>query len=90
MKKKLTYFETQSILLNGVIPFFWSEQNETTLSAFTKTLPAEKNRIITQFQAITTPPKNAYETQALLEINRQLCTIKQCLRCELGRKILTQ
>ena len=90
MKKNLTHFETQSILLNGVIPMFWSEQNETTLSAFTKTLPAEKNRIITQFQAITTPPKNAYETQALLEINRQLCSHNQCLRCELGRKMLTR
>jgi hypothetical protein len=90
IKKNLTSFETQTILLNGVLPFLWSEQNEKVLSAYAKTLPPEKNRIITQFQAITTPPKNAYETQALLEINRQLCTINQCLRCELGRKILTQ
>jgi hypothetical protein len=90
MKKNLTHFETQSILLNGIIPFFWSEPNETALSAFAKTLPAEKNRIITQFQAITAPPKNAYETQALLEINRQLCSHNQCLRCELGRKMLTR
>ena len=34
--------------------------------------------------------KNAYETQALLEINRQLCSHNQCLRCELGRKMLTR
>lgn len=90
MKKHLTHFETQNILVNGVIPFFWSDQHETALSAFAKNLPAEKNRITNQFQAITTPPKNAYETQALLEINRQLCNLNQCLRCELGRKMLTR
>lgn len=90
MKKYLTHFETQNILINGVIPFFWSAQNEKALSDFAKKLPAEKNRITRQFQANTATPKNAYETQALLEINRQLCNLNQCLRCELGRKMFTR
>jgi hypothetical protein len=28
IKKNLTHFETQSILLNGITPFFWSEPND--------------------------------------------------------------
>lgn len=85
----LTAFESQSILINGIIPSLWNPENEAELCTFAKTIPPEKNRIITQFKHILPAPKNAYETQALLEINRQLCSTNNCLTCEIGRKILS-
>jgi hypothetical protein len=85
----LTAFESQSILINGIIPSLWNPQDEAELCAFSKTIPPEKNRIITQFKHIMPAAKNAYETQALLEINRQLCSTNKCLTCEVGRKILS-
>ncbi|MEY3049767.1 MAG: hypothetical protein RL365_1805 [Bacteroidota bacterium] len=84
----LTAFESQSILINGVIPYLWNPQNEAELYAFAKTIPPERNRIISQFKHILPTTKNAYETQALLEINRQLCSRNKCLTCEVGKKIL--
>lgn len=88
LSKKLTAFESNSILINGVIPSLWKPQNEAELCAFTQTIPAEKNKIILQFQHILPAAKNAYETQALLEINRQLCSTNNCLTCEFGKKLL--
>jgi hypothetical protein len=85
----LTAFESQSILINGIIPSLWNPLDEAELCAFAKTIPPEKNRIITQFKHIIPAAKNAYETQALLEINRQLCSTNKCLTCEVGRKILS-
>ncbi len=85
----LTAFESQSILINGVIPTLWNLQDEAELCAFAKTIPPEKNKIISQFKHILPVAKNAYETQALLEINRQLCSTNKCLTCEVGRKILS-
>jgi hypothetical protein len=85
----LTAFEAQSILINGVIPYLWNPQNEAELCAFAKTIPPESNRKISQFKHILPTAKNAYETQALLEINRQLCSTNKCLTCEVGRKILS-
>jgi hypothetical protein len=84
----LTPFETQSILINGIIPSLWNPQDEAELCAFAKTIPPEQNRIIKQFKHIMPAAKNAYETQALLEINRQLCSTNKCLTCEVGKKIL--
>jgi hypothetical protein len=65
MKKNLTHFETQSILLNGIIPFFWSEPNETALSAFAKTLPAEKNRIQSREDHISSVRHSAKRTSVI-------------------------
>jgi hypothetical protein len=86
---QLTAFESQTILINGVIPTLWNPQDEAELCAFAKTIPPERNRIISQFKHILPTAKNAYETQALLEINRQLCSTNKCLTCEVGKKILS-
>lgn len=88
LSEKLTSFECNSILINGVIPSLWNPKHESELYAFANTIPAEKNKIIAEFNHILPLAKNAYETQALLEINHQLCRKNNCLSCEIGRKIL--
>jgi hypothetical protein len=88
MRGCLTPFETQSILLNGLLPLLWNGQNEPYIYHFSQKLPPENNHLTRLYHGIIPPPRNAFETQALLEINRELCNTYSCLTCELGCKIL--
>jgi hypothetical protein len=50
-------------------------------------LPPENNKVTREWRKIGLPIKNAYESQACLEIYQQFCKRKQCLACEVGKKI---
>lgn len=51
-------------------------------------LPAERNSIIDEFNALGVRTGTAFETQALLELRNYYCNFKQCLQCSIGNKIL--
>ena len=53
-------------------------------------LKPEKNHIISKWSEIGIKAKNAFETQALLELKNNYCKQKQCLRCSIGTKLLRQ
>lgn len=93
--KKLGKSAIEVILINTVIPFLFcygqSKQNETlqeTALALLEQLPAEKNSIITQWQAHGIEAQSAYDSQALLQWKRNYCEKKDCLRCAIGHKVL--
>ncbi len=44
-------------------------------------LPAESNGIISSFRDMGLAPKNAYETQALIELSKVYCRAKRCSQC---------
>ena len=92
--KKLTNSFIDLLLINTVIPlkFLYQKKNrEVNEEGFLKLMQKikpEKNSIISKFSDLKITSKNAFETQALLELKNNYCTPKRCLECAIGVKLL--
>ncbi|WP_158563217.1 DUF2851 family protein [Chitinophaga silvatica] len=53
-------------------------------------LPPEKNSITKSWKSIGVTAVNAFESQALLQLKRYYCEEKQCLKCAVGVKLLSE
>lgn len=83
---------TIGINLVAVMQFFYGKQTgreELTRRAIDlwESLPAENNRYIREWQRARISPASAFESQALLQLSRCYCELKQCTKCPLGRLI---
>jgi hypothetical protein len=88
---------TEILIMNSVVQFMFFlskvKGNESYRNKAIKImldLKPEKNHIITKWSQIGVIPRNAFETQALLELKNSYCKQKQCLRCNIGNKLLRQ
>jgi len=86
-----------SILINTVIPVMFVYGKKRGQSDFSdralqllETLAPEKNSIIDKWIALEIKPKNAFESQALLQLKNEYCKSKRCLECAVGNKLLRQ
>ena len=52
-------------------------------------LPAERNRYIRQWEEAGITPRNAAQSQALLQLHNEYCSNHNCLNCQIGYKIIT-
>ena len=84
-----------NLLLNTVALFLFSygkllqKQHYINRSLqLLESLPAEKNHITDDFINLGLKINTAFESQALLELNKFYCTHKKCLHCAVGNKIL--
>lgn len=50
-------------------------------------LPAEENKVIRQWKAWGVKPRNALQSQALLELKNEFCSREKCLNCRLGASL---
>ncbi|MEI6554276.1 MAG: DUF2851 family protein [Paludibacter sp.] len=94
--KKLGTQSVNSILINTVVPFlfcFATHKNNEGLRdraiQILEETPSERNSIITNWQNAGIPVESAYDSQALLQLKKQYCDEKKCLRCRIGHKVLT-
>lgn len=84
------------LLINTVIPFLFHygvrkdipEMKEKAIRLLEQ-LPPEKNSIITAWGNLGFSSQSAYDSQALLELKKNYCDDKKCLRCRIGHKVLT-
>ncbi|MBI4945511.1 MAG: DUF2851 family protein [Bacteroidetes bacterium] len=84
-----------NIIINTIAPFVFiygkekGAENyvEHALELLEKTLP-EKNAIISKWKELGINAKNAYETQALLQLKNEYCSKKRCLKCSVGARLL--
>ncbi|MFQ3576057.1 MAG: DUF2851 family protein, partial [Cytophagales bacterium] len=53
-------------------------------------IPSEKNQIISLMKSNGFESKKASQSQGLIQLNKQYCTMKKCLNCSIGNHILTQ
>lgn len=53
-------------------------------------LPAEDNRYMREWQSAGVRPRNAFESQALLQLATEYCAGKRCAECPVGRRIVRQ
>ncbi len=52
-------------------------------------LPAESNRIVSMFAAAGIPARDAFTSQALIQLRRRYCETHSCLFCRIGHRLLS-
>ena len=84
-----------NILINTIIPTLFTYGlflNEALYKdralQWMEQVAAEKNSITKGFEAIGVVNKNAFDSQALLQLKNNYCNKKRCLECAVGNKIL--
>lgn len=92
--KKLTNSFIDLVLINTIIPLKFvyhkhiGKLDESTIIELITQLKPEKNSIISKFDLLKIKSKNAFETQALLELKNNYCTPQKCLQCAIGNYVL--
>ncbi|MDR2679322.1 MAG: DUF2851 family protein, partial [Tannerella sp.] len=83
------------ILINTVIPVLFAYGKQKNQSKycdralkFLEELPPERNSIITFFKKAGVSVRNAYDTQALIQLRREYCDRKKCLYCRIGFRMI--
>jgi len=94
--KKLGEQSINSILINTVVPFLFcyayqkgNEELKSQALEILEKIPSERNVIITEWGKLGVKSESAYDSQALLQLKKQYCDEKKCLRCRIGHKVLT-
>ncbi len=94
-KKKLGAAMIDNIIINTIAPVLFAYGNyhdenkykEKALRWLEETA-AEKNAITKGFQQLKIENKNAFDSQALIELKNEYCSKKRCLECGVGNAIL--
>lgn len=95
-KKQFSKSFIDLLVINTVIPIRFayskSQGKETSESLMNllKEVVAEKNIIVDKFAQFGIQPKNAFETQGLLQLKNEYCNRGKCLQCVLGIQLLKQ
>ncbi len=94
-KKNLGKQMVQNIIINTVVPVLYAygwyndnEQYKLKAMQWAEQLHPEKNNITKGFEALGIANKNAYDSQALIQLKNKYCNVKKCLECAIGNKIL--
>ncbi|MDC9721365.1 MAG: DUF2851 family protein [Urechidicola sp.] len=92
--KKLTKSFIDLLLINTIIPlkFVYLKQydklDQAVFMKLIEQLKPEKNSVIDNFLILKIKSKNAFETQALLQLKRNYCEKQKCLQCAIGNYLL--
>jgi len=94
--KKLGETAFNNMVINTIVPllFVYGDQHldqamkDRALMMLEK-LPPESNQIIRKWGELGIESRNAFETQALLQLKNSYCEHKKCLNCQLGAKIIS-
>lgn len=85
------------LIINGIAPFlYWvsertkDERDLDKAMDLLQNLPAERNAIMREWQKNDISAKNAFDSQGLIALNRYYCSLKKCLSCEVGLKVLNR
>lgn len=94
-KKRLGTAMIDNIIINTVVPMLFaygSYQDEYKYKQkalqWLEEISAENNLITNSFQKLQVENKNAFDSQALIELKNEFCVKKKCLDCSVGNAIL--
>lgn len=86
-----------NILINTVIPMVFAyglHQDDQSLKEraldWLSQLPAETNAVSKGFRKLELPVKNAFDSQACIQLKKCYCEQRRCLECAVGLKIIKQ
>ncbi|RZL29169.1 MAG: DUF2851 family protein, partial [Pedobacter sp.] len=87
----------QNILINTLSLFLFAygkaldQENFVTRSFYLlENVPSENNAIVKQYEDAGVVVKNAFYSQAILQLKKKYCNEKKCLSCGVGIKLLKQ
>lgn len=91
LPRQLGSTTVRSILINAVIPIIiaygqWQGDEELVERAieWLETLPAESNRYMEYWIQAGIPQRNAFDSQALLQLYKEYCEPRKCIQCRIG------
>jgi Protein of unknown function (DUF2851) len=94
-KKKLSKPFIDLIIINAIVPLFFSYDKNRKTSAdvsdnlqLLDQLHSEKNNIITNWNELGVKSRNASDSQSLIHLKNKYCDLKKCLNCSVGNYIL--
>ena len=94
-EKHLSYGSINLLMINTAIPMLFAYGRHTTKEVlcdkafdFLEQLKAENNYIIRMWQQVGLPVKTAGDSQALIQLKKEYCDKKECLRCRFGYEYL--
>ena len=94
-KKRMGENTLNLLLINTVIPFLYAygihkadERLCDRATCFLEALKAEDNHIIRMWSGAGLPVSTAADSQALLQLQKEYCDRKDCLRCRFGYEYL--
>ena len=84
------------LLINTVAPLLFAYGKKTDAAVYCnrafqilETLKPERNSIVNEFIAAGIVPKNAFDSQALIQLRKEYCDTRKCLYCRIGHKLLS-
>ena len=94
-KKKLGETMIDNIIINTIAPVLFAygsyhkeQQYKDKALQLLESTAAEANNITKGFQRIGVDNKNAFDSQALIELKNEYCSKKRCLECGVGNALL--
>jgi len=82
-------------MINTIVPMLFAygsyhnqEKYKQKALRWLEETSAENNTISKGFQKLSIENKNAFDSQALLELKNEYCDKKRCLDCSIGNAIL--
>ena len=94
-QKHLSYGSLNLLMINTAIPMLFAYGRHTSKEVlcdrafdFLEQLKAENNYIIRMWQQVGLPVSTAGDSQALIQLKREYCDKRDCLRCRFGYEYL--
>jgi len=94
-EKKVGETMISNIIINTIVPVLFAygmyhknQQAKDKAVYYLSNLAAEINNITRQWQTKNITNKNAFDSQALIELKNNYCNEKHCLSCTVGNKLL--
>jgi hypothetical protein len=96
ISKSLGDNSLDAILINSVVPLLFAYGKQNDIEKYTdraihilEALKPERNSIVRGFRAAGIEMKNAFDTQASIQLYREYCQKRKCLYCRFGHHILS-
>ena len=92
--KKLTKSFVNLLIINTIIPVLFmyykslGKTNNSLILSFLEEIQPEKNSIISKFSDLKINSKNAFDSQALIQLKNEYCAKQRCLNCAIGKELL--
>ncbi|MES2432092.1 MAG: DUF2851 family protein [Bacteroidota bacterium] len=84
-----------NIMINTIAPILFGygqyhnkPKHKLKVLEWLERMPAENNSITNAFIKLNITNKNAFDSQALIQLKNEYCNNKRCLECSIGNKLL--
>ena len=85
-----------NIVINTIVPMLYAygsyhreEKQKKKAMKWLEEISSESNAITKAFHELGVETKNAFDSQALIELKNEYCSKKRCLDCAVGNAILS-